>query len=274
MGNVDCDNDQAFPDPTTLNQTAQGCRRRTLGRRKLPDRAKSGFSQMDRSTSFIQLVVVRPDVLLDVLGDLLVGEGIGVGAGGGLELALDVDDGLALDGLARRGEALQDGLPLADLVGDLGLVGGGVVGGLGAIALSAAAAHAVAVALSDVPIFMPRLFRSSPSWFIPSADIPFLASWRSAMAPSRACISSSCLAISWSCCCDMPIASAAFFMSPFCIASWAWLDLVGELLELLEALGLLLELLHLALDIAAGSGRRSCGPPPTASSAARCWPGR
>src|SRR5437762_8627823 len=53
------------------------------------------------SSSLIQLVVIGPDVLLDVLGDLLIREGIGERSGVGLELALDVDDGLPFDGLAR-----------------------------------------------------------------------------------------------------------------------------------------------------------------------------
>ena len=60
----------------------------------------------------VDLVEVAADVLLDVLGDLLVGEGVGGVPASVVDLALDVDDALALDGRVRRGRPSTTALPL------------------------------------------------------------------------------------------------------------------------------------------------------------------
>ena len=69
---------------------------------------------------------------------------------------------------------------------------------------------------------MPIPARLSPLWFMVSPFRPFLASWRSARAPSSDCSSSSCLAIASHCCWHCPIALAASWSPPFSRACCAW----------------------------------------------------
>src|SRR6266404_6286687 len=112
---------------------------------------RTGVARAPRSLPLVDLVEVAADVLLQVARDLLVVERVGRLAGGGGDLALDVDHALTLDRRGRRRGPFGVRLPLAELLFDLRGVLGGLVGGLGAVALAAAATHPV-LAVATVPV--------------------------------------------------------------------------------------------------------------------------
>ena len=157
----------------------------------------------------------------------------------------------ALDRLAGLGEALEHGLALADLLVDLRGVGGRLVRGLRAIARAAAAAQAVAHA-APVAVHVAHAVEHLAELVHPVGvhavlrilDFGHGGIERLHLLELLGHLGELLLA--------HPEGLGGLFLVALLEGLLGLAELAGELLELLQALGLLLELLHLALVLLLG----------------------